>query len=514
MADIDLKEGSSVRIATYIRISTDEENQPFSLEAQELRLAAYVKSQEGWQAVRAYSDRMTGSKLERPGLQRALADARAGRFDLLLVYRVDRLSRSVRGLAQILEELDRTKVSFRSATEPFDTGSPAGRMMVQMLGVFAEFERATIIDRVIAGMERKAARGGWNGGSIPFGYALDRETGNLVVCDDQAPVVSQIFEQYVKQRWGAHTIAAWLNERGHRSRATKPWSYRSVITVLRNQSYLGRIYFRGRYYPAAHSSLIDEALFQAANELLDERGEHPGRRRSNASDYLLAGLVRCHRCGRNYVGAAAHGNGGRYRYYVCESRNRRGSYGCDGQRLPADALESKLLEAPVATFSRTDLIDHAVQLAIEASHQAKTTVAERIAGVDAELSATRAALDRYFVAFERGTMNEAAAGERVEALAARVRELSAARAELESAAELELAAPVPSEEALATVRTELARMLTSPDSRAMKALLQELVAEVRVESRASILPVFKLPARSVRILDGLVDPRGFEPLAS
>ncbi len=160
-----------MRVATYTHESRPTRStQPFSLEAQAERLGSYVRSQEGWEVVGRFSDQMSGSTLERPQLQRALTEARLGRFDLLLVYRVDRLSRSVRGLAQILEDLDQANVVFRSATEPFDTGSPAGRMMVQMLGVFAEFERATIIDRVIAGMERKAAHGGWLGGTIPFGY--------------------------------------------------------------------------------------------------------------------------------------------------------------------------------------------------------------------------------------------------------------------------------------------------------------------------------------------------------
>jgi site-specific DNA recombinase len=148
-----------MKVGIYIRISTDEEHQPYSLEAQTERLGAFIRSQDGWKLSRRYCDEMTGSTLERPGLQSALADARLHRYDLLLVYRVDRISRSVRGLAQLLEELDQAGVLFRSATEPFDTGTPAGRMMVQMLGVFAEFERATLIDRVVAGMERKAARG-------------------------------------------------------------------------------------------------------------------------------------------------------------------------------------------------------------------------------------------------------------------------------------------------------------------------------------------------------------------
>jgi site-specific DNA recombinase len=144
-----------VRIATYSRISTDEDHQPYSLEAQTQRLAAYVQSQEDWRLVRRFSDQASGPTLDRAGLQRALREAQAKRFDLLLVYRVDRLSRSVRGLAQVLEQLDQAGVAFRSASEPFDTSSSAGRMMVQMLGVFAEFERATIVERVIAAWNAK-----------------------------------------------------------------------------------------------------------------------------------------------------------------------------------------------------------------------------------------------------------------------------------------------------------------------------------------------------------------------
>jgi site-specific DNA recombinase len=141
-----------MRVATYTRISTDEDHQPYSLEAQAERLGNYVASQDGWELVRRFSDQASGATTERSGLQRALSEAKANRFDLLLVYRVDGFARSVRGLAQLLEELDAVGVALRSATEPFDTTTPAGRMMVQMLGVFAEFERATIVDRVIAGM--------------------------------------------------------------------------------------------------------------------------------------------------------------------------------------------------------------------------------------------------------------------------------------------------------------------------------------------------------------------------
>jgi hypothetical protein len=109
------------------------------------------------------------------------------RFDVLLVYRVDRLARSIRGLAQIIDELDQAGVIFRSATEPFDTGTPAGRMMVQMLGVFAEFERALIVERITAGLERKAARGGWCGGQRPFGLNIAADRDSLERNPTEAP---------------------------------------------------------------------------------------------------------------------------------------------------------------------------------------------------------------------------------------------------------------------------------------------------------------------------------------
>jgi site-specific DNA recombinase len=148
-----------LRVCIYTRISTDEENQPTSLHSQRERLEAFVASQDGWRIVAHREDRATGTKLDRPGLQAALDLARTGKIDLLLVYRVDRLSRRVRQLAQLAEELDRTGVALRSATEPFDTGAAAGRMMLQMLAVFAEFEHATIVDRITAGIERRAKAG-------------------------------------------------------------------------------------------------------------------------------------------------------------------------------------------------------------------------------------------------------------------------------------------------------------------------------------------------------------------
>ena len=204
-------EPATVRVATYARISTDEERQPNSLEAQKERLEAFVQSQAAWQIERRYEDQFTGTVIDRPALTRVLRDAKLGRFDLLLVYRVDRLARSIRGLAQVIDELSQAGITFRSATEPFDTGTPAGRMMVQMLGVFAEFERAMIVERILAGQERKAARGGWCGGRRPFGYDVAPDRNHLQRNSSEAPLVPEIFDLYAKRTLGSAAIDVLLS---------------------------------------------------------------------------------------------------------------------------------------------------------------------------------------------------------------------------------------------------------------------------------------------------------------
>lgn len=234
-----------MRIATYTRISTDEERQPFSLEAQADRLGAYVKSQEEWKIVASFTDQASGKALNRPGLAETLQLASHQGYDLLLVYKVDRISRSVRGLAQILEELDAAGVAFRSATEPFDTSTAAGRMMVQMLGVFAEFERASIVERTKLGLAKKASKGEWTGGTPPFGYAYDKDRGGLVVVESEAAIVREIFRRYVFRRHGTATISNWINDQDIRTRRGNHWTPQRVIDLLPNVTHIGSLPYRG-----------------------------------------------------------------------------------------------------------------------------------------------------------------------------------------------------------------------------------------------------------------------------
>jgi len=494
-----------MRVATYTRISTDEDRQPFSLGAQSERLDAYARSQDGWRIVRWFTDQASGATLERPGLRGALSEAAAGVYELLLVYRVDRLSRSVRQLAQTAEELERHGVALRSATEPFDTFSPAGKMMLQMLGVFAEFERATIVERITAGMERAASQGRWVVGKVPYGYLRDKQTKLIHAHEPQADVVRRIFAMYVEGRMGAEAIAKTLNAEGHRTKNGQPFARPIVLSILANPIYAGKIEFRGMTHPGLHEPLVDAATTETARRILAERGESQALRRAHSTEYLLSGVIRCGRCHRAYVGTSARGRRGIYHYYVCSTRYRYGTEFCGGDRLPKDGLEQAVIEQMQDVYTDSSLIKQALaDTAVEDSEPAEDA-ARRLAGVRQELAGAKRSLDRYFAAFEEGSLSPADCQERIAKLKARTDALIAEEASLtQKAAE---APEAPSAVDVAEWAKHLGTLLRAGTAQQRKALFRLLVKELRVMSREEILPTYKIPAM-VRAPEGQVDPRG------
>ncbi|MFN2535953.1 MAG: recombinase family protein, partial [Pseudonocardiaceae bacterium] len=423
--------GDDVRVGIYVRRSTDDEHQPYSLEAQDTRLTAYIDSQPGWRLVARFPDDASGASTNRPGLHRSLAATRTGLIDVLLVYRVDRFTRNLRDMVMLLDELEQTGVVFRSATEPFDTATPMGRMLVQMLGMFAQFERDTIIDRVIAGMERKAAKGKWKGGKRPFGYQVDKTTHTLVIDPHEATIVRLIFNLYTTDRLGSRTIATTLNDRGHRTTTGGTWSGYQVLRALTNRIYLGELTFRDTTVTDTHQPIISPDTWADAQTILDARGESHSHRASSGSDYVLTGLLRCPQCGKAMIGTRATGRTRTYRYYTCFTLARYDASKCNFTRLNADAVDTAVLDA-LASFYRTqhELIADAITTA-QAQHQAAHTDRHaELAAVEADLTKTGQTIDRYLAAFERGTMDENLVADRLSQLRTKTTQLRAHRDEL------------------------------------------------------------------------------------
>jgi site-specific DNA recombinase len=382
-----------MRVATYTRISTDEDRQPFSLGAQAERLESYAHSQDGWRILRRFTDSASGATLDRPGLRDALEQARAGVYELLLVYRVDRLSRNVRQLAQVADELQKEGVALRSATEPFDTSSPPGKMMLQMLGVFAEFERATIVERITAGMERAASQGRWVVGRVPYGYVRDRDTKLIHPHQPQSQVVRRIFSMYAEGQMGAEAIARVLNSEGHRTKNGTPFCARIVLAMLNNPIYSGKVEFQGTMHPGLHKPIVDHAIIESVQRILEERGESQALKRGHPSDYVLSGVIRCGRCRRAYIETSARGRSGLYHYYVCSTRYRYGAEFCSGDRLPKNDLEAAVIEQMQDVYRNTSLIDEAMATTAIDDGPAEDP-ARRLADLRQGLAGARRSLDR------------------------------------------------------------------------------------------------------------------------
>ncbi len=483
---------AGLRVAIYIRRSTDEEHQPFSLEAQESKLRAYITSQPGWSLVAAFPDDASGATLERPGLQKALAAARAGRFDVLLVYRVDRLTRRIRDLVALLDDLDTAGVAFRSATEPFDTSTAAGRMLVQMLGVFAEFEREMIIDRVVNGMERKAAKGKWTLGTAPFGYTVDAAEHVLIPNEDEAPTVKEIFRLYTSRRLGTRAIATRFNERGLSKRGGRPWSHKIVAYVLGNRVYLGEIAFRGIVRADAHHALIDPDTFDLAQRILTDRGDNPATKAGAASEYHLTGKLTCARCGRTYLGTSAVGRSRAYRYYTCFTRSRYGVDHCAAPRIDADALDDAVLAA-LADFYTTKL-DQARQAitAARAEHRHAQAGYEReLAAVTEQLAAKEAVVDTYLTDYEEKKIDRDIVARRIDKISEQIRRIRHRRDELMFL--LDDDSDEPDGAHLTQLRDRVTQIITTGTTPERKALCDALIAELRLNGTATATPVFRVP---------------------
>lgn len=313
----------AVRCAIYCRKSTDEGlDQAFnSLDAQWEACAAYVASQvhEGWTlSPERYQDGgFSGGTMERPALKRLLEDVRGGKVDVIVLYKIDRLTRSLADFARIVDILDEAGASFVSVTQSFNTSTSMGRLTLNMLLSFAQFEREIGAERVRDKIAASKAKGMWMGGPVPLGYdVVDRK---LVINEDEAERVKLIFHRYLTLG-SVPALQGELEQRDIRSKARKgrmegsAFTRGALYTILQNRIYLGEICHKGSCYPGEHQALLPPALFEEAQTLL-ERNRVDRHHGHNAADpSLLAGILwdaQGRRMSPSHTAKASK----RYRYY-------------------------------------------------------------------------------------------------------------------------------------------------------------------------------------------------------
>jgi site-specific DNA recombinase len=451
--------------------------------------------------VAEYEDDASGATTDRPGLKKALQAAKAGLYDVLLVYRIDRFSRSVANLLELITILESAGVAFSSATEPIDTSGPYGRMILQLLAVFAEFERNIIIDRVKSGMTAKASKGKWAGGNRPYGYLIHPDTHQLVEHPYEAPILREIFHLYTRDRLGTRAIATVLNHRGVPNRTGRTWSGQTINRILDNPAYIGDIAYRDVLVPDAHQALIDRDTFHRAQDIADARGDVQTQRAMSDSDYYLTGLMTCPQCGQRYIGTSAKGRNRRYRYYTCFTRTRYGKHAtCTAPRLPADHLDALILKALYDFYATAEPV--LIAMIERATTQRDTGTDDRhaeLAAITNQITTTETAIARYHTAFENGTMDDATAGPRIRELRQQLVQLQVRHGELE--ADLAAGPVTPPPGVISRIRDYLATVMISGTATERKAAVETLIHEVQLTDQG-VIPVFKIPSNDTPLPDG------------
>jgi site-specific DNA recombinase len=316
-----------VRCAIYTRVSTDHGlDQEFnSLDAQYDAASAYIKSQAhaGWTVIRSrYDDGgYSGGSTDRPDLQKLLDDIRGRKLDVIVVYKVDRLTRSLADFAKLVELFDAHGVSFVSVTQQFNTTTSMGRLTLNVLLSFAQFEREVTSERIRDKIAASKRKGLWVGGPLPLGYHMN--DGKIAVIEDEAERIRQIYRRYL-ELGGVNALVRDLRERNFRSKsrllatgATRGgvlFGRGSLFYLLRNRFYIGEVKYKDEILPGEQPAILDRALFDAVQQKLTERWTTQSTAR-NASDHLLTGLL-FDDAGHRMVPTHATKSGVRYRYYV------------------------------------------------------------------------------------------------------------------------------------------------------------------------------------------------------
>lgn len=311
------------RAALYIRVSTQEQAQEgYSIGAQTERLEAYCKSRD-WTVANIYTDPgFSGAKTERPALQRMIRDIEAGAIDIVLVYKLDRLSRSQKDTLYLIEDVFlKNNTSFVSINENFDTSTAFGRAMVGILSVFAQLEREQIKERTAMGRTERAKDGYFHGGGFdPIGY--DYVDGHLVINDYEAMQIRKVYEMFLT----GHPINyIWQYMQKHYTTKYSSWNRDTTVrSALSSPIYIGKIQYNGMLYEGKHEPIIDDETFERAQELLEKRATTMNFKNPFISSHLLTGLLKCENCGANLFAKGVY-SGHRpnriYRpYYTCYSR--------------------------------------------------------------------------------------------------------------------------------------------------------------------------------------------------
>jgi len=408
------------RVAIYCRVSTEEQaTEGYSITAQLQTLRQYVQLY-GWEIAEEYVDEgISGKNIKgRPAMTKLVSDIETGKFNAVLVWKISRLSRNMLDTLTLLDKFDEYGIKFISYSENFDTGTPIGRLVVQLMASIAEMERNTLAENVKLGMKQRALEGLWNGGVV-FGYDQNDKK-MLVINQKEAAVVRLIYNLYSDGK-GLKAIANHLNKAGHRTKRNRYFSINGIAQILDNPVYIGQIRWlqfenwdtqrrRGKNpnpirVEGKHEAIISDELWSIVQA---RRKSRSFKQRQSNEPFLLSGLLRCPDCGKGMVPSITtrknkDGKKRKYRYYVCGDFHNKGSAACKSNSIKAYDAEELVIDRIQTFLSKKRLYKTLLDINSN-SVGSLNQLNNELENIEERLTEIESLQDRYMEAFEKNTL--------------------------------------------------------------------------------------------------------------
>lgn len=506
-----MKNNDIINVGGYIRISTDEERQRYSLPVQEKRINEYVNSRrkDRYRLYKIYSDQASARTLNRPWLKELLDDAEHGIIQAVVVAKMDRLCRNLADQLYLTDRFKEWGTRLEATDEDLDLESVDGVTWTHIRGAINEAESRRNSERTKKAMRERTAQGGWCGGYTPFGYRHDKETKGIIPYPEEVSIVQEIFGLYTERKLGAKSIAVELNRKGLRTRSGVFFSTSGILGLLTNPVHAGKVRWDGQVFPGIHKALITEEQFGRAQEILAERRDNPSLRRSNGSSYPLSGILRCAHCRKGLVGASAHGRSRIYTYYVCSEKLKSGE--CDLQSLPKEKIERAVMDQTKKIFLDKKTIGRLLERvkAKQAKKLPKRQAEVRI--YEKQIRHKKEMINRYLAAFESGALSEALCGERLRNIAGELKLAEEQLAQAKEGTARTKEEPITFEDVRKAV-SKLEQVISEAGASEQRAFLRKVIKTIKVYSIDRIQAYYRISA--VRIMSGLAPRTGLEPSIS
>ena len=499
-------------IAIYCRVSTEEQSENgYSIDEQERLLEEWCKKM-GYVIYKCYSDRgISGKNIkDRPALKELLSDAKAGKFDMVISWKINRVSRKLEDVLKIVNLLEKNNITFKSYSEPFETDTPAGRMQFQMMALIGEFERGTIAQNVKMGMIAKAKSGNWCGGRV-LGYDLvpnnspeeeKKGKNKLEINEKEAEIVRFIFNEYSKGK-GYKAITNQINKLGYKTKKGNDFSVGSIRDILTNPVYIGEIRYNVRQnwsekrrrninpnpirVKGKHEAIIDRELWDKVQLILESKKGKPSR--IYDGEYPLTGILRCPKCGAGMVisrttNTLADGSKKRIAYYCCGNWKNKGTSVCNSNTIRVDKANEYVFKKIEELVSNEAMIK-AVVKNINKERKDKVKPAKRLLGdIDKELEKLDKRKRKIFEAYEDDILTKEEFQTRKNELNEKIRILEEEKKPLLNTISEEVSEEIPYE-FIKDILMNFSKILNSSVSREQqKKLLHMIISEITMnESR-------------------------------